>query len=135
VKIIQVPATSRKRANMLLAAIAEIRLRHLKRMNPHKRKLRSVDMLDAAPKYWTDDNYDTARSMQLRGFSNADIARRLGRSLNAVNRAVGTQCAVKGRYAVTDRPDHIKAADHGAARHHRGEASETPPDQRTSAAA
>jgi hypothetical protein len=124
-----------KRARMLLAAIAEIRLRHLKRKDPRKRKLRSVDMLDAAPKYWTDDNYDTARSMQLRGFSNADIARRLGRSLNAVNRAVGTQCPVKGRYAVTDRADHLKTTNHGAARHHRAEAAETPADERTTAAA
>jgi hypothetical protein len=127
-KIIQLASSQSHLVRQLAGAIADVHLRKAGR-------LPSISTESGGPRQWSDREYDIARSMQIRGKSNVDIARRLGRTLHAVDRAVGCECATNGRYAVTDRPDHLKTSNRGAAKHHSAEATSPPADQRTSAAA
>jgi hypothetical protein len=127
-KIIQLASSPSHLVRQLAGALADVHLRKAGR-------LPSIGAESCGPRQWSDREYDIARSMQLKGIGNVDIARRLGRTVHAVDRAVGCECATKGRNAVTDRPDHLKTSNRSAAKHHRGEATSPPTDQRTSAAA
>jgi hypothetical protein len=127
-KIMQLATAKLRLVRQLAGAIADVHLRKAGR-------LPSIGAESGGARQWSDREYDIARSMQLKGKTNADIARRLGRSVVAIDRAVGTECATNGRYAVTDRPDHLKTSNRGAAKHHRAAEATPPADQRTSAAA
>jgi hypothetical protein len=127
-KIIQLASSKSHLVRQLAGALADVHLRKAGR-------LPSINAESGGARQWSDREYDIARSMQLKGKSNADIARRLKRSVHAVDRAVGCECAERGRYAITDRPDHLKTSNRGPAKHHRAEAQATLADERTSAAA
>lgn len=86
-KIIQVATQPHHRVRQLLSAMADIRLRQIKYLDPLNESVRHPYDRRA----WTDREYDIARSMQLKGKSNADIARRLKRSVPAIDRAVGCE--------------------------------------------
>lgn len=130
-KIVQVPLAPHKKVRMLLAALADIRLRKHKYLSPLDETVRN----SRGGRVWTEREHDIAFSLQLKGKTNADIARRLKRSVHAIDRAVGPECGERGRYAITDRPHHLKTSNRGNAKHNRAPDEATQTDPRTTAAA
>lgn len=52
-------------------------------------------------KPWTDEEYDEAIVMRLRGMSHDEIAKALGRTKPAIDRQLGHEAPKRGSYAVT----------------------------------